>query len=154
MEIIWQEKQGQEELHHHQHPQLREEKKEARGDDLERTHPPSEEGPSHKGRAPNLQSLHKPSRDGIITPGMSDLTNHGYRSQEVTVSNARTSGVFWHNAGVRDLRQFPGTTKKTLHRQSLEYVFVPGTSPSYNVGHGEQDPLQWPGVRPPDKDPG
>ena len=28
-------------------------------------------------------------------------------------------------SGTRDLRQFPGTTKKTLQRQSLEAVFVP-----------------------------
>ena len=65
---------------------------------------------------------------------------------------ARTSGVLWQNSGARDHRQFPGATKKTLQRQSFESVFVPGASTSYNVGYGEQDPLQWPEVRPPDLD--
>ena len=42
----------------------------------------------------------------------------------------------------------PGVTM--ILEISLEYVFVSGTSTSYNVGAGDQDPLQWPGVRPPD----
>ena len=65
---------------------------------------PNEEVPSHKGRAPILQSLRRPCRDGIITQAMSDpnLSNNGYRSQEVSVSNGRTSGVFWRNSKTRE----------------------------------------------------
>ena len=101
---------------------------------------PVQRVPLTKGEA---SILHKPSRDGIITFGMSDpnLTNHGYRSQKVIVTNARTSGLFWYNSVARDLRQFMGTTKKTLHRQSLESVSLLGTSPPNNVRKGEQDPL-------------
>ena len=53
-----------------------------------------------------------------------------------------------------NVQQFPGSTKKILQRQSLKSVFVLGISTSYNVGDGDQDPLQWPGVRPPEIDPG
>ena len=75
---------------------------------------------------------------------MSDpnLSNLDYRSEEVPLANARTSGVFWRNSKARDHRLFFGTTKKTLQGQGLESAFVPGTS--YHVGEGEQDPLQWP----------
>ena len=69
---------------------------------------PNEEGPFHKGRAPIPQSLRKkPRRDGIITQVMSDpnLSNNGNKSQEDSVSNARTSGVFWCNSKTRDNRQ-------------------------------------------------
>ena len=38
--------------------------------------------------------------------------------------------------------------------QGLESVFVPWALPSYIVGEGEQDPFQWPEVRPLDIDPG
>ena len=49
----------------------------------------------------------------------------------------------------RDNRRFPGTAEKTLQRQGLESVSVEGTTAG---GEGE-DPLQWPGVRPPEVGP-
>ena len=74
---------------------------------------------------------------------------NGYRFKEVRISNVRVSGVFLHNTGARDHRQFLGATKKTLHRQSLESVFVPGTLTFCNVRDVDQDPLQWPGGQTP-----
>ena len=47
-------------------------------------------------------------------------------------------------------RRFTGTAEKTRHRQGLESGSVVGT---YDEEEGE-DPLQWPGVRPPEVDPG
>ena len=92
-----------------------------------------------------------PRRDEVITPGMADPNRNifGYRSQEVPVASARTSGVFWATAKGRDNRRFPGTVEKTLQRQSLESVSTAGT-----VGGDEEDPLLWPGVRPPEVGPG
>ena len=60
-------------------------------------------------------------------------------------------GVFWATSKTRDnRRRFPGTAEKTLHGQSLESVSVEGT-----VAGGEgEDPLQWPGVSPPEVGPG
>ena len=73
----------------------------------------------------------------------------GFRSQEVPVASARTSGVFCNRTKTRDNRRFPGTAEKTLLGQGLEYVSVTGIA----GGEGE-DPLRWPGVRPPEVDPG
>ena len=77
---------------------------------------PNEEGPAHRGRAPIIQPLYKPKKDGIITQKMPDpnLTNYGYESQEVSFSNARTSEIVWCNSKIRDYQQFPGAAKKTL----------------------------------------
>ena len=69
----------------------------------------------------------------------------GYKSPEVPVARARTSGVFWNTSKTRDNRRFPRTTEKTLQRQGLESVSIEGTKAG---GEGE-DPRQWPGVRPP-----
>ena len=111
----------------------------------------NEAGPGNLGRAPDRMSLVWPRRDEIITPGMSDPNRNivGYRSQEVPVASARTSGVFWSTSRTRDNRRFPGTAEKTLHRQGLESVSAEGT-----VGGEEEDPLLWPGVRPPEVGPG
>ena len=108
-------------------------------------------GPGNYGRAPGRMSLIWPRRDEIITPGMSDPNCNilGYRSQEVPVASARTSGVFWATSRMRDNRRFPGTAEKTLHRQGLESVSAEGT-----VGGEGEDPLLWPGVRPPEVGPG
>ena len=110
----------------------------------------SDKGPKRNGRAPSRMSQVWPRRDEIITPGMSDPNRNiiGYRSQEVPVASARTSGVFWATSKTRDNRRFPGTAEKTLHRQGLEYVSVEGA-----VGGEEEDPLLWPGVRPPEAGP-
>ena len=92
-----------------------------------------------------------PRNEGIITQDMSDLNRNivGYRSQEVLVADARTSGVFWNASKTRDNRRFPGTAEKTLLRQGLESVSVEG-----NAAGGEgQEPLRWPGVRPPEVGP-
>ena len=111
----------------------------------------NEAGPGNLWRAPDRMSLVWPRRDEIITPGMSDPNRNivGYRSQEVPVASARTSGVFWSTSRTRDNRRFPGTAEKTLHRQGLESVSAEGT-----VGGEEEDPLLWPGVRPPEVGPG
>ena len=97
------------------------------------------------------ESSLNPRREGIITPDKSDPNRNiiGYVSQEVPVASARTSGVFWNTTRTRDNRRFPGTMEKTLHRQGLEFVSVGGTRAG---GEGE-DPLQWPGVRPPEVGP-
>ena len=108
----------------------------------------SDKGPKRNGRAPSRMSQVWPRRDEIITPGMSDPNRNiiGYRSQEVPVASARTSGVFWATSKTGDNRRFPGTAEKTLHRQSLESVSAEGT-----VAGGEGDDLLlWPGVRPPE----
>ena len=63
--------------------------------------------------------------------------------------SGRTSGAFWNTSKTRDNRRFPGTAEKTLHGQGLESVSVEGT-----VGGEEEDPLLWPGVRPPEVGPG
>ena len=109
-----------------------------------------DKGPKHYGRAPSRMSRVWPRRDEVITPGMSDPNRNiiGYRSQEVPVASARTSGVFWATSRTRDNRRFPGTAEKTLQGQGLEYVSVEGT-----VGGEEEDPLLWPGVRPPEVGP-
>ena len=109
-----------------------------------------DKGPKHYGRAPSRMSRVWPRRDEVITPGMSDPNRNiiGYRSQEVPVANARTSGVFWATSRTRDNRRFPGTAEKTLQGQGLEYVSVEGT-----VGGEEEDPLLWSGVRPPEAGP-
>ena len=109
-----------------------------------------DKGPKQNGRAPSQMSCIWPRRDEVITPGMADPNRNiiGYRSQEVPVASARTSGVFWATSKTRDNRRFPGTMEKTLQGQGLEYVSVKGT-----VGGGEEDPLLWPGVRPPDVGP-
>ena len=73
----------------------------------------------------------------------------GYVSQEFPVKSARTSGVFWNTTRTQDNRRFPKATEKTLLRQGLESVSVGGTS----VEEGEDDPLLWPGVRPPENGP-
>ena len=92
-----------------------------------------------------------PRRKGIITQDMADPNRNivGYRSQEVPVVNARTSGVFWNASKTRDNRRFPGSTGKTLLRQSLESVPEGGTG----AGGEGVDPLRWPGVRPPEVGP-
>ena len=110
-----------------------------------------DKGPKQNGRAPSRMSQVWPRRDEIITPGMSDPNRNiiGYQSQEVPVASARTSGVFWATSKTRDNRRFPGTAEKTLHGQGLESVSVEGT-----VGGEEEDPLLWPGVRPPEVGPG
>ena len=92
-----------------------------------------------------------PRRKGIITQDMADPNRNivGYRSQEVPVVNARTSGVFWNASKTRDNRRFPGSTGKTLLRQSLESVPEGGTE----AGGEGVDPLRWPGVRPPEVGP-
>ena len=91
-----------------------------------------------------------PGSNEVIPPWMADPNRSivGYKSQELIVASARTSGVFWATSRIRDNRRFPGTAEKTLHGQGLEYVSVKGT-----VGGGEEDPLLWPGVRPPDVGP-
>ena len=92
-----------------------------------------------------------PGRSEIITQDMADPNRNiiGHRSQEVPIANARTSGVFWCTSKTRDNRRFPGTAEKTLLRQGLESVSVEG-----NEAGGEgQDPLRWPGVRPPEVGP-
>ena len=106
---------------------------------------------AHSRRTPMKMSLVWPRRDGVITQDMSDPNRNiiGYRSQEVPVANARTSGVFWSTSRTRDNRQFPGTMEKTLQRQGLESVSVEGDKAG---GEGE-DPLRWPGVRPPEVGP-
>ena len=107
-------------------------------------------GPRQDGRAPKHMHRVWPRREEIITPSMSDPNRNiiGYRSQEVQVASARTSGVFWATSRTRDNRRFPGTVEKTLHGQGLEYVSAEGT-----VGGEEVDPLLWPGVRPPEVGP-
>ena len=95
------------------------------------------------------QTLYKTK--SLIVPEMAD-PNHvqpRYRSQEVSLANARTSGIFLCRTKIRELRQFPGATKKTLHGQSLESVFVPETLTLKDVEVGELGPLLWPAVRPP-----
>ena len=106
---------------------------------------------AHSRRTPMKMSLVWPRRDGVITQDMSDPNRNiiGYRSQEVPVANARTSGVFWNTSKTRDNRRFPGTTEKTLQRQGLDSVPVGGTK----AGGEGVDPLQWPGVRPPEVGP-
>ena len=92
-----------------------------------------------------------PGRSEIITKDMADPNRNiiGHRSQEVPIVNARTSGVFWCTSKTRDNRRFPGTAEKTLLRQGLESVSVEGTE----AGGEGQDPLRWPGVRPPEVGP-
>ena len=111
----------------------------------------SEKGPKQEGRNAGKMSRVWPRRDEVITPGMADPNRNiiGYRSQEVPVASARTSGVFWATTKTKDNRRFPGTVEKTLQRQSLESVSAAGT-----VGGEEEDPLLWPGVRPPEVGPG
>ena len=91
-----------------------------------------------------------PRRDEIITPWMADPNRSriGYSSQEVVVCNARTSGVFWTSARIRDNRTFPKNAEKTLQRQGLESVSAEGMSPEEAEDH-----LLWPGVRPPEGNP-
>ena len=81
-----------------------------------------------------------------------NLTNIGYRSQEVLVSNARISRVFWRSSRIRDNQQFQGTAKKTLLGQGLESVFAPGAGQDTSIG--EQDLPQWRGASTQDVDPG
>ena len=108
-------------------------------------------GPARGRRAPKQMSRVWPRRDEIISQAMADPNRNkiGYRSQEVPVANARTSGVFWSNARTRDNRRFPGTAEKTLPRQSLESVSAGGI----RGGEAGEDLLLWPGVRPPDVGP-
>ena len=91
-----------------------------------------------------------PRREGIITPELVDPNRNivGYRAQEFPVANARTSGVFWNKTKTQDKRRFPKAMEKTLQRQGLESVSIGGTCEE----EGEDDPLLWPGVRPPDID--
>ena len=68
----------------------------------------------------------------------------------VSVRRSEAPGVFWNALKTRDnRRRFPGTAEKTLHRQGLESVSVEGTT----AGEEGEDPLQWPGVRPPEVGP-
>jgi len=99
------------------------------------------------------KSLFHPRRDEIITHEMADpnRTNSGYRAQEALVANARTSGVFWRNSGIRDNRQFPGTAKKTLQDRASN-TSSPWERDKTDVG--SQDLPQWPGVSTLDVDPG
>ena len=108
-------------------------------------------GPARGRRAPNQMSRVWPRRDEIISQAMADPNRNkiGYRSQEVPVANARTSGVFWSSARTRDNGRFPGTAEKTLPRQSLESVSAGGI----RGGEAGEDLLLWPGVRPPDVGP-
>ena len=54
--------------------------------------------------------------------------------------------MFWSNARTRDNRRFPGTSEKTLPRQSLESVSEAGTIAFHQAGEEGEDPLQWLGV--------
>ena len=100
----------------------------------------------HSGRPQLRRSIVWPRRDEVITQDMSDPNRNiiGYRSQEVPVANARTSGVFWSTSKTRDNRRFPGTTEKTLQRQGLESVSV-----AHSRGRGRRpSPVRPPEVGP------
>ena len=90
------------------------------------------------------KTLLRPRRDCITTQEMldSNLSKPGYRYKK-TFFHARTAGIFWGGVKTRDYRQFTGSPKKTLHGTSLECDLA-----------RETDPLQWPGVRPSNCDPG
>ena len=75
------------------------------------------------------------------TPEMADpiRVQPGYKSQEVSLVYAKTSGFYWFRTKTSDLRQFSGAAKKTLQGQSLESVFAPETLTSKDVEVRELD---------------
>ena len=112
---------------------------------------PEEDTPARGRRA--RKSRFVPRRGEIITREMADpnRTYSGYRTQEVLVVNARTSGVFWCNSKTRDCRQFPGITKKTLRDRASN----PSSPRERDLPEeGSQDPSLWSGVGALDIDPG
>ena len=69
-------------------------------------------------------------------------------------SMALTSGVFQSHVKTRDNRRFQRAAEKTLQGQGLESVSAEGNRAMLNAEEEGDDPLLWPGVRPPEVDPG